>query len=870
MPDWLRFPFEIISQFTGGIDDGDHVVVDEIIAMLLWITLLVVSLLRQRRHLRNSEELLRWGFCVALGREIFSLVIEIVALRNAGETRVLRPLFPPFEHALGCFSQVVIAAGFMRSMFGNAVIVSGFLRTGVVITALCYAGTFWWWRTFAESNPDARFASVWCNSVFHIAAAFFTAWAAVLTARYAPGGIRRVVGLALMFLFFWDFLNIADMAMRGEFSAVLHPLSRVFRLAAISAFVFVYFLDALAKRAEAERAVADLNKTLELRVMERTLELEEAQEWRRRAELDEQQRTREALKLQHILFELAKLDKSDFAASIGECLRSAGDAIRVARVSYWATSAGGSELTCRFLRTMSSEAISNEEIKLSADRFPAYFKAIARMTQIVADDAQVCEDTREFTVKYLAPLGITSLLDVPVWHKGGMHGIVSFEHCGPARKWTQAELDFSQSIAEMVAQCIESSERLAVERKLALAQERKAALSELEAAINRAEDLQSVLNRIAETITRFVPATGASVVLWDAETESFSVSATTVPGQPAQAGAQLVRRRGGASRKIVDTRRPIITPDIRKDPAGASPLLEQSGMHAYAGVPMQAHGVVLGVLYAIDREVRDYTQDEIDFLSSAASHASAALWQFRMNASVRETNARLAAEIAERRRAEELIAASLHEKDALMQEIHNRVSNNLEMVSNLLSIQATEYQNPNLRMAFLDSQQRIRTMALADEMLHEAEVLAGLDLGALLRRLVPGLMRSFGSADLRVSFEIHADSVELPPGSVIPLALIVNELISNSIKHAFPDGQGGQITIRLATAEDGRVRLTVSDDGVGLPPDFDVSRSNSLGLRLIGMMAGRISAELKSEGGAGATFTLTFAAVTAPDPKPPR
>ena len=160
---------------------------------------------------------------------------------------------------------------------------------------------------------------------------------------------------------------------------------------------------------------------------------------------------------------------------------------------------------------------------------------------------------------------------------------------------------------------------------------RVAALAELELSVNQHHELQAVLDRAVRLVTELFPATGgASIILWDASREFFTLSASTVPGQEAQVGTQRVRTQGGASRWIVDRRQPMIVSDIREDPFEANRLLPDFGMQAYAGVPLLADGEPIGVFYALDLQPRHYSAGDIEFLSALAHRVATAIVKVRL------------------------------------------------------------------------------------------------------------------------------------------------------------------------------------------------------------------------------------------------
>ncbi len=132
--------------------------------------------------------------------------------------------------------------------------------------------------------------------------------------------------------------------------------------------------------------------------------------------------------------------------------------------------------------------------------------------------------------------------------------------------------------------------------------------------------MQPVLQEITRAAEQLLPATGgASIVLWNARTEAFTVSSSTVPGQLPQLGAREVRREGGATRWIVEHHQPVVVSDVQADRFGANRMLQEYGLQAYVGVPLLSDGEALGVLYALDRQVRQYTEDELGFRSSGST-----------------------------------------------------------------------------------------------------------------------------------------------------------------------------------------------------------------------------------------------------------
>ena len=201
-------------------------------------------------------------------------------------------------------------------------------------------------------------------------------------------------------------------------------------------------------------------------------------------------------------------------------------------------------------------------------------------------------------------------------------------------------------------------------------------------------------------------------------------------------------------------------------------------------------------------------------------------------------------DISDRKREEERIRDSLKEKDLLLGEIHHRVKNNLQIIHSLLSLQTASVRDEVALGMLRESQNRVLSMALIHRTLYQSNDFAKVDFATFLDSLVPTLIGSYGIDSSRFTVSVDADDARLPINAAVPCGLIVNELISNTLKHGFPQGRGGKIDIRLANGEGGGAVLSVSDDGVGLPDSLDIGNSTTLGLQLVTLLADQIGGEL--------------------------
>lgn len=217
-------------------------------------------------------------------------------------------------------------------------------------------------------------------------------------------------------------------------------------------------------------------------------------------------------------------------------------------------------------------------------------------------------------------------------------------------------------------------------------------------------------------------------------------------------------------------------------------------------------------------------------------------------------------DVTERVAADEKIKNSLKEKEALLKEIHHRVKNNLQVVSSLLGLQSRVVSDEQTRKMFQESQNRIHSMALLHESLYQSNNLARIDFPEYIRRLAEHLFRSYGVVADRIHLRTDLDALYLGMDAAVPCGLIINELVSNSLKYAFPDGREGEVRIELREPLEGMARLIVADNGIGLKSEIDWVTARSLGLRLVRTLAEQLGAKIEVQSHAGTEVRLTFAA----------
>jgi PAS domain S-box-containing protein len=221
----------------------------------------------------------------------------------------------------------------------------------------------------------------------------------------------------------------------------------------------------------------------------------------------------------------------------------------------------------------------------------------------------------------------------------------------------------------------------------------------------------------------------------------------------------------------------------------------------------------------------------------------------------------LTRDITERKRAEEQVRAALRDKELLLREIYHRVKNNLQVIASLLNLQGRNDHEGNTRALLEDSANRVKSMALVHEQLYQGGDLSSIDFAAYLRQLVRHLADAHGQVAQRVPIHLDVAAVRLGIETAVPLGLIVNELLTNAYKHAYPGERRGEVGLRLAVLSDGRIEVVVGDRGVGLPSGMRPAAVTSLGMRLVISLTEQLEGTFEcgpNDGHVGSRFAIRF------------
>ena len=272
-------------------------------------------------------------------------------------------------------------------------------------------------------------------------------------------------------------------------------------------------------------------------------------------------------------------------------------------------------------------------------------------------------------------------------------------------------------------------------------------------------------------------------------------------------------------------------------------------------VPLLHRGRVVGIIYLENSLTGGvFTTPQVELLKLLSTQMASAIVNAQVYDDLEKAVEQRTAQLAE---ANQALQASLDEKVVLLKEVHHRVKNNLQLVVSLLNLQARKQPNPQLVESFRELQNRVNSMSMLHEILYRSENLARVNFAGYISQLCAQLAKSFGTAARRIELKYRIENASLAMDQAVPCGLIINELVTNAMKYAFPASQGGQISIEM-TASGSHVILQVSDNGVGLPENVDAHRAGSLGLKLVHILAEQLRGTIAATSQGGASFTIRF------------
>jgi len=357
-------------------------------------------------------------------------------------------------------------------------------------------------------------------------------------------------------------------------------------------------------------------------------------------------------------------------------------------------------------------------------------------------------------------------------------------------------------------------------------------------ATGSAKDLDELLKVIHSQLGTLIDTTNFYVAMYDENSGLYSFpyivdeleeDDTFTPQELKKSLTDYVRRTG----------LPLLVDENTHQNLIESDEVELVGIESkvWIGAPLKTPGSVIGVV--VVQSYNDdtiYSESDMELLSYISDHIAMAI---------------------HRKRVDEQIKSSLKEKDVLLKEIHHRVKNNMQIISSLLRLQSKDIQDEITQKIFDVSQNRIRSIALIHETLYQSEDLGHIDFSRYIQKLATHLISIYRPVGQGVELNLEVKNVFLDINKAIPCGLIINELVSNSLKHAFPGNRTGEIHIILE-AEDGKYKLQVKDTGIGFPEEIDFKETESLGLQIVNDLVMQLDGKIQLMRKGGTIFCVAF------------
>jgi two-component sensor histidine kinase len=373
-------------------------------------------------------------------------------------------------------------------------------------------------------------------------------------------------------------------------------------------------------------------------------------------------------------------------------------------------------------------------------------------------------------------------------------------------------------------------------------------------------DLKPILEEILFAVTVLQRTDMGVLMLYDPErNDLYTVASVGFTDEYINLLGRVPSGMGGCGMAIAERRR-IIIEDTEADPIFA-PYIQAArvgGFRAIYSTPLLTrNGDVVGTIATYFRKPHSPPNREVRMVELYAHQAVNILENARLYRKAQE-------KITERERAESQIKESLEEKEVLLKEIQHRVKNNLQAISSLLNLQSQHSRGKRSTEKFNEAQNRVQSMALIHEILYQSEDLSRINLGEYIQNLGVYLFQSYGVKSDDIALKVNVDNISLGVDKAINCGLIINELVSNSLKHAFPRRKKGTIRIALSSHNDTgdstrrSYTLSINDNGVGFPKDLDFRNTKSLGLQLVITLVKRIKGAIKLNRNNGTEFRIVF------------
>ena len=505
---------------------------------------------------------------------------------------------------------------------------------------------------------------------------------------------------------------------------------------------------------------------------------------------------------------------------------------------------------------------------------------------------------------YIGPkgkqLGTKSYVSMPILCSGNAIGCINV-NSNKKYSFDKEELSLLETVAKQIetainnakqAEALRKSEKALKEyiAKLTRKNRYERVISAVTKSIHRSLELDQVFENAARAINKEIQE-AEQVVVYMVEEKKEAGETTPVAVIKASSGYEKwhidhIRRipypKGTTWNTIIEGKSRYV-PDIDKDDI-IGEAGKGSGIKSYISVPLSIEGNTVGCVHICSSKKRAFRKYDILLVENVSKQLETAINNAKQAEALRKSeealrksrddleervdertfelqkaNTLLIKEILERRCVESELKQSLAEKDVLFKEIHHRVKNNLQIISSLLNLESRQIKDQKALASFNESKNRIRSIATLHEQLYRSKDVSRIDFTAYMRNMTNYLLRTYGVGNDFIRVNMNTERIYLDLNTAIPCGLIVNELVSNAIKHGFPDGGQGEIKIDFKKKDD-KYFLSVSNNGVRFPKGLDINNCTTLGLELISSLSKQLKGKLSLTREGVTEFKLEFAA----------
>lgn len=418
--------------------------------------------------------------------------------------------------------------------------------------------------------------------------------------------------------------------------------------------------------------------------------------------------------------------------------------------------------------------------------------------------------------------------------------------------WEQGRAIFSEK-GKLVATegfITDISEKKLAEEELLKKNNELAILNQIGNSINKLADPSEILALIFTMTGRLFDNNNLYIALYDEKKQEISFPIYTVKGKHIKAENRAFGN--GLTEHVIKCKKPLLVNSNIEEKftnLGIKQLGEKS--KSLVSVPILLGQKVIGVITLQDYKNENvFDESQLELLTTIASQAAIALENSNLFSTLQQ-------ELDEKKETEKRITASLKEKELLLQEIHHRVKNNLQIMSSLLRLQSAHFKEQTIQHIFKESENRIKAMAIIHNKLYASSDYEKVDFADYIKTLTQNLYLSYGADPSTIKLKIDVKNVYLNIDTAIPCGLIINELVSNSLKYAFPNNKEGSIQLKMNFEKDDLI-LDVKDDGIGMDKNFDISSSDTLGLKLVQLLTSQMDGKVEIENTVGTEFKIIF------------